>query len=113
MRLLLDACISQSAAAALAKAGHDVCWAPEPDPGDHRILALALSERRVVVTADKDFGELAVARQQPHVGIVRLTDPRLSLQARLLCEVLERHAEVLAAGALVTVEPGRVRIRTG
>jgi hypothetical protein len=36
------------------------------------ILARAHQEGRILVTLDKDFGELAVVRKQPHSGIVRL-----------------------------------------
>jgi hypothetical protein len=45
-------------------AGHDVIWAGDwsDDPGDEAILARASEERRVLVTLDKDFGELAIVR---------------------------------------------------
>ncbi|MDA1129612.1 MAG: DUF5615 family PIN-like protein [Chloroflexi bacterium] len=57
-------------------AGHDVAWAGEwiEDPGDEEILRLAHSESRILVTLDKDFGELAVLHQQPHSGILRLVN---------------------------------------
>ena len=50
------------------------CWAGEwpQDPGDEEILRRAHQESRVLVTLDKDFGELAIVRGQVHSGIVRL-----------------------------------------
>jgi predicted nuclease of predicted toxin-antitoxin system len=65
----------------------------------------------VLVTLDKDFGELGVLRQAPHCGIVRLVNFRAADQGRACAQVLERHAEDLRRGALITAEPGRVRIR--
>ena len=77
MRILLDTCVSGGARAEIASAGHDVLWTGDrgEDPGDEEILAQAHAEGRVLVTLDKDFGELT-------------------------------------AGAIVTVEPGRARVRT-
>jgi predicted nuclease of predicted toxin-antitoxin system len=58
----------------MEEAGHDVTWVGdwEFDPGDDEVLARAYSERRVLVTLDKDFGELVVVQDRPHAGIIRL-----------------------------------------
>ncbi len=109
----MDACVWGGAKAALLDAGHDVIWAgdwPE-DPGDSIILELAHSGGRVLVTLDKDFGELAVLRRQSHSGIVRLVNWQARQQAQACIQVLNRYGEELQQGALVTAEPGRVRIR--
>ena len=68
MKLLLDACVWGGARQELEAAGHDVVWAGEwpTDPGDEEILAHAHREGRVLVTLDKDFGELAVVYKIPH-----------------------------------------------
>lgn len=73
MKLLLDSCISGTAASELRAAGLDVLYAGEwiEDPGDDEILARAYEERRILVTLDKDFGELAVVRGTAHAGIIR------------------------------------------
>ncbi len=64
-------------------AGHDVRWvgAWPQDPGDDAILEQSLADRRVLVTLDKDFGELAVLHQRPHAGIVRLVNWSIHHQA--------------------------------
>ena len=94
-------------------AGHDVRWvgAWPQDPGDAAILEQSLADRRVLVTLDKDFGELAVLHQQPHAGIVRLVNWSIYHQAEACLNALSRYGDELQQGALVTVEPGRVRIR--
>jgi predicted nuclease of predicted toxin-antitoxin system len=94
-------------------AGHDVLSArtwPE-DPGDRCILEVASEERRVLVTADKDFGELAIVHRLPHAGIIRLVDIPAQAQRVRILAVLNQHGLDLEAGAIVTAERGRIRIR--
>ena len=114
MKLLLDACVWGGAVETLETAGHDVVWAGEwsEDPGDAEILALAHAESRVLVTLDKDFGELVVVHQQPHSGVLRLVNLPARQQAQVCLRVLDRFGEELGGGAIVTAEPGRIRIRS-
>jgi predicted nuclease of predicted toxin-antitoxin system len=65
----------------------------------------------VLVTLDKDFGELAVREGRPHSGIVRLVDISATSQAGACIQALDRYSEELRNGAIVTIEPGRVRLR--
>lgn len=113
MRLLLDACVWGGARGELEQAGHDVLWAGEwdEDPGDEEILARAHQAGRVLITLDKDFGELAVVRGALHYGIIRLVGFSAREQGRTCTRVLDRYHEDLAAGGIVTVQPGRVRLR--
>ena len=113
MKVLLDTCVWGGARAVLEAAGHDVIWVGDwsQDPGDQEILGRAHDEQRVLATLDKDFGELAVLQRLPHSGIVRLVGLRARQQGPSLSQVLRIYASELAAGALITVEPGRVRIR--
>jgi predicted nuclease of predicted toxin-antitoxin system len=113
MRILLDACVWGGALQEFEAAGHDVLWAGAwaDDPGDEEILSLAWQEGRTLVTLDKDFGELAIVRGKPHAGIVRLVNFAARSQAAVCMHVLSLHAEELRSGAIVTVEPGKVRIR--
>jgi predicted nuclease of predicted toxin-antitoxin system len=113
VKVLLDTCVWGGARAALAAAGHDVVWAGDwpNDPGDEEILATAHSEGRVLVTLDKDFGELAVARGRLHAGIVRLVGIAAAQQGTVSIKILDAHGTELQRGAIVTAEPGRLRIR--
>jgi predicted nuclease of predicted toxin-antitoxin system len=45
-----------------------------PDPGDEAVLGIAFDEGRVLITLDKDFGELAIVYGKPHCRIIRLVD---------------------------------------
>ena len=113
MKVLLDTCVWGKACAQLQAAGYDVVWAgdwPE-DPGDEEILAHAHSDQRILVTLDKDFGNLAVDRGKPHSGILRLVNISARQQAEVCQHVLMRHGTELLSGAIITVEPGRLRIR--
>ena len=113
MRLLLDSCVWSGAVGELRAVGHDVEWAGDwlEDPGDDEILTRAHGERRVLVTLDKDFGELAVVHERPHHGILRLVGFAAQQQAVVCDQVLQAHGAELDAGAIVTAEPGRLRVR--
>jgi len=113
LRLLLDSCVWGGVISVLEAAGHDVDWVGnwEEDPGDDNILAHALAFGQILVTLDKDFGELAVSRGRPHSGIVRLVSWSARMQAEACLTALERYERELLHGALVTFEPGRGRVR--
>jgi predicted nuclease of predicted toxin-antitoxin system len=115
VKLLLDTCVWGGAVELLKAAGHDVVWAGDwsTDPGDDEVLALAHREGRILITLDKDFGELAVVRGQAHAGIIRLVVLPTSQQAPTCLMVLNRYGTELLSGAIVTVEPGRIRVRPG
>lgn len=85
-------------------------WDLGPDPGDEALLAQAASEGRVLVTIDTDFGKLAFSAGKQHRGLVRLPDVRAQARIELFAELLARHAGALAAGAVITVRSGRVRV---
>lgn len=93
--------------------GHDVIWTGEweSDPGDEEILEHVNAQGRILVTLDKDFGELAIVHHKPHCGIVRLVGFSAQDQAATCVKVLERYGAELLNGALVTAEPSRIRIR--
>lgn len=113
MNVLLDSCVSRGIRIELAAAGHDAIWTgdwPE-DPGDEEILARAYAEGRILVTLDKDFGELAIIRDTPHCGILRLVNIAARQQAAVCLHVIAQHGADLQAGAIVTAEPGRLRFR--
>lgn len=75
MRVLLDTCVWGGIKDVLAGEGHDAEWTgDEKDLGDQQIIRRAHEQGRVLVTLDKDFGELAVLRGMPHAGIIRLVD---------------------------------------
>jgi predicted nuclease of predicted toxin-antitoxin system len=112
MRVRLDLCIAVSLARALRTAGHDAERVRDGAQGhaDDEVLAQALADRRVFVTADADLGGRAFSRDLPRPGIVRLVGLPLGEQARAVREALRDHAEALEQGGLVVVEPERIRV---
>lgn len=113
MRVLLDTCVWGGAQSFLLAAGHEVEWVGgwEHDPGDEEILAYAYRNGSVLVTLDKDFGELAVALGRPHRGIVRLVNLPARRQGPICAYVLQHHAKDLSSGAIVTATVERIRVR--
>jgi predicted nuclease of predicted toxin-antitoxin system len=111
--ILLDSCVWGGAVPALADQGHDVVWsgAWPSDPGDVAILAAAYDARRILVTLDKDFGELAILKGQPHSGIIRQAGFRVGDMADAIHRLVTVYENDLMAGAILTAEPERVRIR--
>ena len=115
MRLLADSCLHGAVVQALRQAGHELddvrIW--PTDPGDEAVLRRAEVERRVVVTSDRDFGELAVFGSVPHAGVlVVMPDMTAAEQVRACLAALSMHEAALAKGALVLVNARGVRVRT-
>lgn len=114
LRILLDTCVWGGVYQKLLELGYDVVWTGlwQSDPGDEEILHYAYREQRVLFTLDKDFGELAMLFNTPHCGIVRLVNLSGPQQLKLCLSVLNNYRTELQAGSLITVEPGRIRIRS-
>jgi predicted nuclease of predicted toxin-antitoxin system len=73
MRFLANENLPLDVVEAIRSVGHDVAWIRTDAPGikDHEVLARALNEKRVLLTFDKDFGELAYRfGLPPDCGIV-------------------------------------------
>lgn len=113
MNILLDSCVWGGALAELTAAGHDVVWAGNwtEDPGDEEILARARAEGRILVTLDKDFGELAIVRGTPHCGILRLVNFPARQQGAICLHVIAQCGTELQAGAIATAKQGQLRVR--
>lgn len=113
MKFLIDASADSSdLRAMLIEQGHDVVTAAEMGPGtpDDVLLARAAQEQRVLLTGDKDFGELVFVYRMPHAGIVRLTDMSGRQRLEAVRELLEHHSGALDQGKIVVVSPNQVRV---
>lgn len=112
MKFLVDRCAGRRLSEWLRSRGHDVVEASTlgPDPGDLALLTLADQDGRILVTLDNDFGTLVYHQGIAHKGLVRLPDVPAHERIRLMEMVLEQHAAVLNAHAVVTVRGTRIRI---
>ena len=92
--------------------GHDVLHVNSlgRDPGDRALLARAESEDRILITIDKDFGELIYLHGIPHAGLIRLPEVRMAQRIALVEEVINHHSQALEERAIVTLRGGRIRI---
>jgi predicted nuclease of predicted toxin-antitoxin system len=88
---LADENIHLDVVAFLRSEGHDVLYAGEGLIGssDTVLLQLALSQNRVVITHDKDFGAMVIARREPMIGVIFLRPGHINPQfTRETLEVL-------------------------
>ena len=99
----------------LTDLGHDVLSARDaaPHATDEALLALANRERRVLITEDKDFGELVFVRGLDHPCVIRFVNMRVEDKVEAMRELIEHHADAMHQNALIVVTPRRVRIRLG
>jgi predicted nuclease of predicted toxin-antitoxin system len=114
MKFLLDVCSSShSLRSFLTSLGHDVRLMGEEDPcaSDEVVLAMAHQEGRIIVTEDKDFGELIVVQRRPHSGIIRFLQLSIAEQVVAMQEVLTSYQADLKSGAMLVVTRGRIRVR--
>jgi predicted nuclease of predicted toxin-antitoxin system len=114
MRFLADENVSRLVVERLRAGGFDVASVRETAPGapDKDILDAADSDDRVLVTEDRDFGELVVRQRLKVRGVILLELDRLpsAAEAQLVVDVVRVHGSKLT-GNLVVVEPARVRVR--
>jgi predicted nuclease of predicted toxin-antitoxin system len=111
---LADECITSSLVRELRGAGHDVLYIAEfaASLSDVEVMALASQEGRLLLTADKDFGELVFRRSQVVPGLILLRiDPENGelVRARLL-EAVDQFGQGLF-GRYVVIDEIRFRSR--
>ncbi len=116
MRILLDQGLPRSATSALRVSGHDAVHVGDiglARASDQSILERGRSDGAVVVTLDADFHALlAIAgATQPSVIRIRIEGLNGPPLAELIESVVSTCASDLEAGAVVSVLPGRLRLR--
>lgn len=113
MRFLADESCDFAVIAALRAARHDVLAVHEFAPGaeDLQVIGLALREERVLLTEDKDFGQLVFAHGQENPGVVLLRFPASAREriSRDVVKLAELRGSRLKA-TFTIVQPGRIRI---
>ena len=97
----------------LVSQGHDVVSAADSDPRtpDTELLAWAMEEERILITEDKDFGELVFIRRLPHPCIIRFVEMTVEDKVAAMQELIDLHAESMSRGDLIVVTPNRLRLR--
>jgi predicted nuclease of predicted toxin-antitoxin system len=116
MRFLCDMGVSLKVVQWLRKQGHDVTHLR--DEGlqtlpNGEIFSKALSEKRVILTFDLDFGEISAFSRGERTSVIvfRLRNTRTPNVINRLSAVLAESFDSIQKGAIITVEDSRHRIR--
>jgi len=114
MILVADESVDWPIVERLRQEGHDTTYIAElaPSISDDEVLQEANTRSALLLTEDKDFGELVYRLGRVHAGIVliRLAGLTAAAKADTVAKVLLDHAPALQ-GAFTVISPGAVRIR--
>ena len=112
MRFLVDECAGTKVADWLREQQREVFSVFDEARGadDDLILEKAFAENWILITADKDFGEMVYRQRRPHRGVIfiRLDDQRAAAKIEVLKRLLKHYADQLA-DCFVVVTETRVR----
>ena len=112
MRFLVDECTGPAVAEWLRSEKHDVFSVFDNAQGiaDGDVLTKALAENWILITNDKDFGEMVFRERREHNGVIflRLNDERSTNKIGVLRHLLENYSEKLP-NQFVTVTETKVR----
>ncbi|MBI2405245.1 DUF5615 family PIN-like protein [Candidatus Gottesmanbacteria bacterium] len=115
MKFLIDESVEFSVVSFLRSTGHDIIAIAEDFPSlqDADVLRFAVKERRILITNDKDFGELIFLHRLPHKGVIffRLSKEDAGSKIEKLKLLLQTYAKKLPRFFIV-VAPDKIRIRT-
>ena len=99
MKIVADENVDKQIVEHLRKKGNEVYYICEQTRGirDEDVLVESLSTEAILITADKDFGELVFRQQLPHSGIllIRLMGLDPNAKSELVAGVFEEHGEEL------------------
>ncbi len=113
MNFLADESCAGPVIQALRESGHDVVAISEVTRGarDEDVLERAVNEKRILVTEDRDFGELVYARGRSSAGVILIRFPGSARRVKP-ATVVDAVAKLGARlrDAFTVVEPGRVRL---
>lgn len=114
MNLVADEGVERQIVERLRQTGHAVLYIAEMEPGvqDDFILAEANARQALLVTLDKDFGELVYRQGLVHAGVIllRLAGLLPETKAELVAKVMQQRGQEMMQ-AFSVVSPGAVRIR--
>ena len=114
MNFLADESVDQPIVDRLRQDGHGVWSVAEMEPGlsDDAALDLANQETALLLTADKDFGELVFRQHRVTSGVVliRLAGLSPARKGKIVASALHGHAAELPR-AFTVMTPGTIGIR--
>lgn len=118
MRLVADEGVDRQIVERLRQDGYDVVYIAELDPGvdDKLVLQAASDSGSLLITADKDFGELVFRQHRVNKGVVllRLAGVPPQRKAEIVASCLKDHGqEMMAAFTVISTNNLRIRKEPG
>ena len=114
LKFLVDVGVGKAVELFLKEQGHDTKTVRTIDPKmpDEEIIRLSLKEKRMIITMDKDFGELVYHYKRESCGVLllRLEDATGSEKQEIVANILAKHSSDIANRYCV-FQNGRLRIR--
>jgi predicted nuclease of predicted toxin-antitoxin system len=114
MKLIADEGVDQPIVGALRAAGFEVVYFAERAPGspDRIVLTHAQDANALLLTCDKDFGELIFRNHLVTAGILLIRLPGLSMETKikLVVDAVQEHGNEML-GKFAVIAPGLLRIR--
>lgn len=114
MNLLADEGVDKPIVDLLRTNGFDVAYILETNQGadDEFILAMANADKRILLTQDKDFGELVFRIKNAHYGVIliRLEGYKPALKAEVVLQIIAKHKDELI-NSFAVIQPNVIRIR--
>jgi predicted nuclease of predicted toxin-antitoxin system len=114
MTFLADEGVDRQIVERLRRDGYEVSYAAEMSPGiaDEIVLSESRNSTSVLITADKDFGELVFRQRLASTGVllIRLLGLSAAAKASLVSAAIRERAWELP-GAFAVLTPGSIRIR--
>lgn len=117
MRFLVDNALSPRVASALRTAGHDAVHVGAlglAGADDESVFRTARESRRVLVSADTDFGTILALHGASTPSLVLFrhgAEYQPKRQIKRILDALPDVGDDLARGAVVVIEPSRMRVR--
>ena len=114
MKFLADEGVDRTIVEGLRLLGFDVYYVLEEvrSLDDQILLKLANEENRILISRDKDFGELVYRLQQSHAGVIliRLEGETSQNRATIVCKLIDQYQQYLPKSFAV-IQKGVIRIR--
>ena len=108
MRFLVDECTGPAVAQWLCRQNHDVVSVFDEIRGadDRNVIQKAYEQNRILITNDKDFGELVFREKKPHKGVIllRLDDERPANKISVLQRLIEKYEKSLPGNFIMVTE---------
>ncbi len=114
MKFIADEGVDATLVELLREASHDVFYFAESEQstGDAEILKVANEQERILITRDKDFGELAYRMEMVHAGIVlvRLEELKSKTRSQIVFDFIAKN-EAALENSFVVISAGIARVR--